>query len=331
MGPCLPAVRGQGDGRHHHVSHDARARLRAGHAQRATVRARFVTPHASNNVVPARFFPAESGTKSRPAPTRDRRAAVVLLPQSNSDAEGHIGLAKLLARFGMSGCGCRCPITTSHASPSCTTPTTSSAPTSAARCRCACRPCSTRSARCMARRPGCRHIGMLGTSLGSCLSMLTAAHEPLMRRQALESHFAVFRGCGWRGAVDVAVRQGLEGHIALDTLRALGYRSARSRTSIACATDTLLVYAKSASRPRRLCHAARPRLRHDETAHKVAVFRAATADGRLARKWLDSYLLTNSSTHLHASILTPLPRPIAAARRGGGAPRSGRRGRGVGL
>ncbi len=48
------------------------------------------TPHPENNIVRGRFFPA-----------KDKRRAVVLMPQWNSDAGGHIGLAQLLARLGI--------------------------------------------------------------------------------------------------------------------------------------------------------------------------------------------------------------------------------------
>jgi hypothetical protein len=50
----------------------------------------FVSPHAENNLVRARLFPA-----------RDRRRAVVVMPQWNADADGHIGLSRLLARLGI--------------------------------------------------------------------------------------------------------------------------------------------------------------------------------------------------------------------------------------
>ena len=45
-----------------------------------------------NNTVHGRWFPAEKA----------RGRALVVLPQWNSDAEGHVGLAKLLNRFGIS-------------------------------------------------------------------------------------------------------------------------------------------------------------------------------------------------------------------------------------
>src|SRR5579862_4021598 len=56
----------------------------------------FPTPHSENNTVYCRYFPA------RTAPEDARRAAVLVLPQWNADAEGHVGLARLVAMNGMS-------------------------------------------------------------------------------------------------------------------------------------------------------------------------------------------------------------------------------------
>ena len=52
----------------------------------------FVTPHDRNNTVHCRYFPA----------AHSRKAAVLVLPQWNSDPGGHVGLCKLLAWNGMS-------------------------------------------------------------------------------------------------------------------------------------------------------------------------------------------------------------------------------------
>ncbi len=54
------------------------------------------TPHPENNVVYGRLFPAAR----KKGGGEDRRRAVVVLPQWNSDAGGHVGLSRLLARFG---------------------------------------------------------------------------------------------------------------------------------------------------------------------------------------------------------------------------------------
>ena len=50
-----------------------------------------VTPHAENNIVHARLYRAKE----------DRGRAVVVLPQWNSDADGHVGLCKLFNRAGL--------------------------------------------------------------------------------------------------------------------------------------------------------------------------------------------------------------------------------------
>jgi dienelactone hydrolase len=66
---------------------------------------------------------------------------------------------------------------------------------------------------------GYESIGVLGTSLGSCLSMLTAAHEPLVRAAALNHVSPFFADVVWHGLSTAHVRRGLDGHVELDELR----------------------------------------------------------------------------------------------------------------
>ena len=85
-----------------------------------------------------------------------------------------------------------------------------------------------------ARWPGCvdqgfERIGILGTSLGSCLSMLTAAHEPHIRAQALNHVSPWFADVVWRGLSTRHVREGLEGTSTWNTTPTCGGRSARGR------------------------------------------------------------------------------------------------------
>ena len=68
---------------------------------------------------------------------------------------------------------------------------------------------------------GYERIGILGTSLGSCLALLTTAHEPLIRAEALNHISPYFADVVWRGLSTGHVREGLEGHIELEVLRAL--------------------------------------------------------------------------------------------------------------
>jgi len=68
---------------------------------------------------------------------------------------------------------------------------------------------------------GYERIGILGTSLGSCLAMLTTAHEPRIRAQALNHISPWFADVVWRGLSTQHVRKGLEGHVELSQLREL--------------------------------------------------------------------------------------------------------------
>src|SRR4030095_6981422 len=65
----------------------------------------FQTPHSENNIVYCRYFPTARGSVVQqgvsPA-SATKRAAVLVLPQWNSEPGGHGGLCKLLAWAGMS-------------------------------------------------------------------------------------------------------------------------------------------------------------------------------------------------------------------------------------
>ena len=56
------------------------------------------TPHLENNTVVCRYFPPNPIRKAKPGATR---RAVVVLAQWNSDADGHIGLCKILQKLGI--------------------------------------------------------------------------------------------------------------------------------------------------------------------------------------------------------------------------------------
>jgi dienelactone hydrolase len=95
------------------------------------------------------------------------------------------------------------------------------------------------------RDQGYERLGLVGTSLGSCLAMLTTTHEPLVRAQALNHVSPFFADVVWRGLSSAHVRAGLEGHIALDELRELWRPiSPWSYLERARGKKTLLVYAK---------------------------------------------------------------------------------------
>jgi hypothetical protein len=179
---------------------------------RLTFPSAVVTPHPENNVVHARLFPERS--------ERGRRRAVVVLPQWNADAEGHVGLCQLLNRFGISALRLSLPYHDARMPPELRRAdyiVSSNVGRTAQVCRQAVR--DARRAIAWLAREGYTSIGILGTSLGSCLAMLTTAHEPLVEAAALNHISPYFADVIWEGLSTVHVREGLDGAIDLDALR----------------------------------------------------------------------------------------------------------------
>jgi hypothetical protein len=170
------------------------------------------TPHSENNVVRARFFPSQT--------PKGRRRAVVVLPQWNADAGGHVGLCQLLNRFGLSALRLTLPYHEDRR-PSELRRADYIVSSNIGRTMQVCRQAVLDARRAIAwlAREGYQSIGILGTSLGSCLSMLTAAHEPLVKAAALNHISPYFADVVWEGLSTAHVRHGLEGHIELDQLR----------------------------------------------------------------------------------------------------------------
>lgn len=200
----------------------------------------FVTPHPENNVVRARFFPAraQNGTP--------RRRAVVVLAQWNSDENGHIGLSQLLARLGISALRISLPYHDARMPPELTR-ADYIVSANVVRTLQVCRQAvlDVRRALWWLRDQGYDRLGLLGTSLGSCLSMLAASHEPLVRAQALNHVSPFFADVVWRGVSTAHVRASLDGNVTLDTLREL-WRPINPWSYLDRHQDrrTLLVYAR---------------------------------------------------------------------------------------
>src|SRR5205085_5013759 len=134
----------------------------------------FVTPHRENNIVHGSYL--RSGRADR------RRRAVVVLPQWNAGADGHIGLCRLLNRFGMSALRLSLPYHDARKPPELNRAdyiVSSNIARTIQVCRQAVMD-ARRAVGCLAKQ-GYERIGIVGTSLGSCLSLLTAAHEPRIR------------------------------------------------------------------------------------------------------------------------------------------------------
>jgi dienelactone hydrolase len=207
-----------------------------------TFQSALVTPHPENNTARCRYFEAEAA-RGR---ARGRGPAVLVLPQWNADRGGHVGLCRLLAWNGISALRLTLPYHDERM-PSELQRADYIVSANVARTLQVCRQ-AVLDARLAIRWLGERGhspIGILGTSLGSCLALLTTAHEPLVRAQALNHISPHFADVVWRGLSTEHVRQGLDGEIDLDLLRTL-WKPISPRWYLDRLHDrkTLLVYAR---------------------------------------------------------------------------------------
>ncbi|MSO57199.1 MAG: abhydrolase domain-containing 18 [Acidobacteria bacterium] len=196
------------------------------------------TRYAENNTVHALYFRSAKAGKGR--------RAVVVLPQWNAGPDGHVGLCRLLNRFGMSALRLTLPYHDARR-PAELSRADYIVSANVGRTAQACRQAVLDARRAVAwlAKQGYDSIGILGTSLGSCLSLLTAAHEPLIRAQALNHISPYFADVVWRGLSTTHVRAGLQESIDLDRLRKIWLPiSPQSYLDRIKDKKTLLVYAK---------------------------------------------------------------------------------------
>ena len=253
-----------------------------------------VTPHAENNTVEARWFPSPGEPAVGERGPRGR--AVIVLPQWNSDPGGHIGLSRLLARFGVSALRMSLPYHDARM-PAKLTRADYIVSANIARTIQACRQAVLDARRAVAwlEQAGYERIGILGSSLGSCLAMLTTAHEPLIRAAALNHVSPWFADVVWRGLSTRHVHEGLNGHVDLAQLRDLWRPISPFSYMDRVGHDrTLLVYARyDLTFPVDLSRMLVDGFRARELPHEVVVLPCGHYSmGHPPFKFIDGYLLT---------------------------------------
>ena len=168
------------------------------------------TPYPENNTVHADFFPAGGG----------RGRAVVVLPQWNSDAGGHAGLCRLLSRLGITALRMslayhdrRMPGELERAD--------YHVSSNIGRTIHAVRQSVVDARGCLQwlEARGYRRLGVLGTSLGSCVAFITAAHDLRVRAGVFNHVSAYFSDVVWTGLSTRHIRQGMSGSITQEELR----------------------------------------------------------------------------------------------------------------
>ena len=168
------------------------------------------TPYPENNLVNAAFFPVP----------RDRDRAVLVLPQWNADESSHQGLCKLLNRFGITALRMslayhdrRMPPELQRAD--------YHVSSNLGRTIHANRQSVVDVRACVdwLEAQGYRRIGILGTSLGSCVAFIASAHDPRISTGVFNHVSMYFSDVVWTGLSTQHVRKGFGDDITQDQLR----------------------------------------------------------------------------------------------------------------
>lgn len=248
------------------------------------------TPHLENNTVHCHVFPARRRSRG------GSRAAVMVLPQWNAESGGHVGLCRLLAMNGMSAVRLTLPYHEQRMPPELHRAdyiVSANVTRTLQVCRQAVLD-ARRAVRWLAEE-GYDRIGILGTSLGSCLSCLVTAHEPLILAQALNHISPHFADVVWRGLSTRHVRASLEDQIDLEKLRDLWKPlSPWWYLDRLHGRQTLLVYARyDLTFPVELSEMLVQEFRARGVEHKLAVLPCGHySTGKAPFKFVDGWILT---------------------------------------
>jgi hypothetical protein len=249
-----------------------------------------VTPYAENNIVTVRVYPARDRRPGQP------RRAVIVIPQWNSDEHGHVGLCELFARFGLTALRLSLPYH-DRRRPTELQRADYIVSANVGRTLHANRQAVLDVKRTVdwLEREGYERIGLMGTSLGSCLSMLAMAHDPRVRAGAFNHISPYFADVVWRGISTRHVREGLEGHVPLDVLRECWLPiSPRPFVSRVAGRKLLLVYALyDLTFPLDLSRQFIGEFDRAGVAHEIGVLPCGHyTTGKGPFKYLDAYYLT---------------------------------------
>jgi dienelactone hydrolase len=169
------------------------------------------SPYPENNVVHAQWFPG-----------KDNGKAVIVLPHWNAPHHAHNALARGFQKFGVSALRLSLPYH-DYRMPAGLERADYAVSSNIGRTIDATRQ-AVIDIRCAAdwlESQGMRRIAIVGTSLGSCYAFLASAHDPRFVVNAFNHCSTYFADVVWTGLSTLHVRQGLEDHVDLDTLRRL--------------------------------------------------------------------------------------------------------------
>lgn len=152
--------------------------------------------------------------------SRAKGRAVVVVPQWNADDDSHVQACRILNRFGMTALRLTLPYHETRK------------PEGMLRAEPMVSPVLGRTLQSIRlavmevrqlvvwlHRRGYSRVGLLGSSLGSCIGFLAIAHEPRIRAAALNHVAAWFADVVWEGLATRHVRDSLDRHVDHELLR----------------------------------------------------------------------------------------------------------------
>jgi dienelactone hydrolase len=172
------------------------------------------TPSAENNQARARFFPAQPRNKNQP------RAAAVVLPQWNAQPNSHVEACRIFNMMGMSALRLTLPYHEERRPPELER-ADHLVSTNVGRTIQSMRQAvlDARAAVRWLKGEGYERVGILGTSVGSCIAFLAFAHEPALDAGAFNHVSGYVADVVWHGLSTQHVREGFGDHLTLDELR----------------------------------------------------------------------------------------------------------------
>jgi hypothetical protein len=168
------------------------------------------TTSIENNTVRAKFFPFD----------KDKKAAVVVLPHWNAKAGSYFDLCKVFKRVGVSALRLTLPYHEERMPPELERADYLVAP-NVGRTLQSLRQSvlDTRAAVRWLKQQGYERVGVVGTSIGSCIGFFAFAHDRAIDAGVFNHVSGFVADVVWQGLSTYHVKQGLENDISLEDLR----------------------------------------------------------------------------------------------------------------
>jgi hypothetical protein len=184
------------------------------HGDQLTWTSAIETPSPENNLARARYFPVNQKKARQP------RAAVVVLPQWNAQPDSHVEACRIFNFIGMSALRLTLPYHEQRRPPELER-ADHLVSTNIGRTIQSMRQAvlDTRAAVRWLKTEGYERVGILGTSVGSCIAFLAFAHEPNIDAGTFNHVSGYVADVAWRGLSTRHLREGFANGLTLDELR----------------------------------------------------------------------------------------------------------------